>query len=735
MAVNATLKRKNIDGSFTIIHPKTHTDQVENLSTLLSALVIEKLSDIGDVILTAPTADQVLTYSAGNWINKTPADYLLKTGGIMSNNILFDNYGKGIVGIYNSSRFQTVFAMGALYTMKSNGVDLLNDANNDSFYGIGWTHSYNTDANARKITGHHAIFVSAGVTKSAIGDHIWTGGNIYGYNLYENGTAISSKYWQAMGTWKPESLNAMTRVIGITAESHASNFGLATLDGAMYAYVDGFFYQNEGAYRVLDTNTGLALTGGTLTNTLTFSTAGVDNLRLHLNATLGGDWGIRPFISGISNGGLSLYNYVDSTTPFVIQAATDNVGIGTTDPKQKLDLYGNISLGSWTKPGNTYIGLRRNDNGAFGTGGDSGLAIESYNNAAPYEGNYSQKIHLRTHLYNGGTHDALTAMGDRVGIGTTAPEERLSVAGNINLTTGENRYLSIGSGSNYYYNLRAIGDDFSIECPTYGSRLYIDYSSGGNVGINTVSPQLKFHVEGGHGDARMAVWASNPNGDSDAAKSARMVIWASEPGISYNGGGIGNNITTRPYNTNTGVIDINYGASWMRFIRDSVYVGIRRTDNTVLEKTLMDSNGDSHLGNIYAGSIVQAGNFYINNANTKLSEGGTDSLRITTPYGYVDIGPMNTGQAHIQTNMPDFYFNKSISVDGNIGMYDTNTYMQKSTGFIFENGVRVLTADSNLAAAKLTGDINTARLPYASDTQKGAVKVKVVGTVMTIYTS
>ena len=43
MAVNATLKRKNIDGSFTIIHPKTHTDQVENLSTLLSALVIEKI--------------------------------------------------------------------------------------------------------------------------------------------------------------------------------------------------------------------------------------------------------------------------------------------------------------------------------------------------------------------------------------------------------------------------------------------------------------------------------------------------------------------------------------------------------------------------------------------------------------------------------------------------------------------------------------------------------------------
>lgn len=66
----------------------------------------------------------------------------------------------------------------------------------------------------------------------------------------------SSGFWQASGSWKPTSLNSMTRVIGITAESGASNFAIATGGGKMYPYTDGIFYQNEGAYAVLDTNSG-----------------------------------------------------------------------------------------------------------------------------------------------------------------------------------------------------------------------------------------------------------------------------------------------------------------------------------------------------------------------------------------------------------------------------------------------------------------------------------------------
>ena len=70
----------------------------------------------------------------------------------------------------------------------------------------------------------------------------------------------SSGFWRASGSWKPTSLNSMTRVIGITAESGSSNFAIATGGGKMYPYTDGIFYQNEGAYAVLDTNSGYTRT-------------------------------------------------------------------------------------------------------------------------------------------------------------------------------------------------------------------------------------------------------------------------------------------------------------------------------------------------------------------------------------------------------------------------------------------------------------------------------------------
>jgi hypothetical protein len=84
--------------------------------------------------------------------------------------------------------------------------------------------------------------------------------------------------------------------------------------------------------------------------------------------------------------------------------------------------------------------------------------------------------------------------GGLVGIGTTSPNEILSVAGNIELTQGANRYIYIGSASNYYYRLQSVGDDFQIQEVTT-PRLTIKYPNG-NVGIGTTSPAEKLHVSG-----------------------------------------------------------------------------------------------------------------------------------------------------------------------------------------------------------------------------------------------
>ena len=59
---------------------------------------------------------------------------------------------------------------------------------------------------------------------------------------------------------------------------------------------------------------------------------------------------------------------------------------------------------------------------------------------------------------------------------------------------------------------------------------------------------------------------------------------------------------------------------------------------------------------------VAGGNVYINDTNTNLSQvNSAGALQITTPTGYVSVGSENTSWAHIQTNRPAFYFNKTLT--------------------------------------------------------------------------
>jgi hypothetical protein len=190
-----------------------------------------------------------------------------------------------------------------------------------------------------------------------------------------------------------------------------------------------------------------------------------------------------------------------------------NVGINQTAPLQKLDVYGNISLGSWVKPGSTYVGLRRDDDGSFGGGGDSGLVIESYNHAAPYNGNYSQRVHLRTHLYNGGSHNVLTAYGFNVGIGTTTPGNKLAILApdttgvptlgtnqghfgifNGNLGGSYGLLAGIINNGNAYLQVQRIDGTATA----YNMLLQ---PSGGNVGIGETSPSTLVHLNRSNADS------------------------------------------------------------------------------------------------------------------------------------------------------------------------------------------------------------------------------------------
>lgn len=102
-------------------------------------------------------------------------DWKLRTGsggiGIKGNLYTDNDFGFGLVGLYASDRYQGVFAMGDSYKLAANGTSP------GSLYGIAWTHT-NVGGESKSGLGHQALFMTNGVTQTAIGTGIWTNGLI-----------------------------------------------------------------------------------------------------------------------------------------------------------------------------------------------------------------------------------------------------------------------------------------------------------------------------------------------------------------------------------------------------------------------------------------------------------------------------------------------------------------------------------------------------------------------------
>lgn len=92
---------------------------------------------------------------------------------------------------------------------------------------------------------------------------------------------------------------------------------------------------------------------------------------------------------------------------------------------------------------------------------------------------------------------------------------------------------------------------------------------------------------------------------------------------------------------------------------------------------------------------------------------GQSALRVQTSYGYVDVGPKNTGWCHFYTDRSKYYFNKEVRVNsGKIGSYDddlqltiggtTKMTIYKNTGHIGWGGNGYLLKDQG-ASIRLGG--------------------------------
>ena len=273
-----------------------------------------------------------------------------------------------------------------------------------------------------------------------------------------------------------QSFDSSNAPVNLTINPSGGNVGVGTLNplGLLHLYKSGVTTR-----MVIDGDAGQS-------KIITYRTGGLQRFGMYLNNTAesgsnaGSDFQIRSY-----NDAGSLLS-----TPFFIKRSTGNVGIGTTSPSGKLDVFSTsdvyqniITSGSGTSSVlSMYNSSGNTDGAAIGYNGAIRFGTITGVNA----GGFSEKMRI--------------ASNGNVGIGTTSPSNKLDVNGNINVpSTNFFRYdgdtgligsaTTIVGGSSNQLGIRASND---ILFATNGANERMRIASSGQVQISSpISDALK----------------------------------------------------------------------------------------------------------------------------------------------------------------------------------------------------------------------------------------------------
>ncbi|MFP5492727.1 MAG: type II secretion system protein [Bacteriovoracia bacterium] len=97
----------------------------------------------------------------------------------------------------------------------------------------------------------------------------------------------------------------------------------------------------------------------------------------------------------------------------------------------------------------------------------------------------------------------------------------------------------------------------------------------GRVGVNTVTPLTAFHLSGAHETTQARLTLPDPENGGGTGE-VNMQLWLSEPDVSWEGGGIGTNVTN---NATFGRLNEALGQSYIRFITNGGAMAFNTTSN------------------------------------------------------------------------------------------------------------------------------------------------------------
>jgi hypothetical protein len=436
-------------------------------------------------------------------------------------------------------------------TTFSTGLNALNGLTKQVQYFA--TGSSGTDFNISSVLDTHTFNIptASGTNRGLLSSSNWTDFTA-AYNDKINSAAVTGTTTKTLtltqqdggtitASWTDINTDAVTSVFGRTGAVVATSGDYTTAQ----VTESGNLYYTEAR---VNANTNVAANTAARHNAVTIGTANGLSLSTQV-LSLG-------LASASTNGALSS---TDWTTFNSKQNALTNpiTGTGTTNylPKftgattlgnsQIFDNGTNVGIGTATPTNKFQIGSFSGYSGnAFAIG--NGADLFGIFQAASFTQFYTNGGFL---FATGNTESVRITSGGNVGIGTTSPGEILTAAGNIELTQGANRYIYIGSATNYYYRLQSVGDDFQIQQAT-NPVLTIKYPNG-NVGIGTSNPDVKFQVQGGEVKATTSNYASPSTGGAISMfqnNNDYGTIWSVKD---YNGGW--GNIAISPLGGNVGI--------------------------------------------------------------------------------------------------------------------------------------------------------------------------------------